>query len=73
MWAKYAIYEGYWQIPENMPCVYIPEWTNLTLRASYESAQLHTYIYLYITIVIVDLSITILLHIAPLYSIEKAF
>ena len=34
-----------------------PEWTNLTLRASYESAQLHTYIKLYISLVIVDLSI----------------
>jgi hypothetical protein len=44
MWAKYAIYEAIDKIPEICQHVYIPKWTNLTLRASYESAQLHTYL-----------------------------
>ena len=73
MWAKYAIYEAIDKIPEICRgCPYASK-ANLTLRPSYESAQLDISIFIYNTITNLIVSIVNILHYAPLYSTIEAF
>ena len=48
-------------------CLYVPK-ENLTLRASYESVQIHIYLFVDNTITNLIQSIVYILHYAPLYS-----
>ena len=53
-------------------CPYVPK-ENLTLRASYESVQIHIYLFVDNTITNLIQSIVYILHYAPLYSTLEAF
>jgi len=71
MWANYALYGAIDKIPEICrACLYAPK-EILTLRPSYESAQLDICIFVDNTITNLIVSIVNILHNAPLYSIYK--
>jgi len=71
--GKICSLRGYWQNPWNMQSMSICLQENLTLRPSYESAQLDIYIFIYNTITNLIVSIVNILHYAPLYSTIEAF